>query len=754
MGLTVSGPKDVTISGWDDSYTGTITATNVENLTISGYEGAISIGDGVENVTVTGGVNVSLASADDLVSVDLTTKLYDDPNVAATNANKKAAAYGGNTEANSLVFSSANLTTIKLSGYWLDVTSTDNANVTSIDIDATMRNLTIDNNDNLTSLDVTGAKINNVTFQNNSGIESAVFDHTTELTYVGGSTVDKDVQAKFIDNEGMTSLTFGATNVALLTVTGNDKLNTVDFTGLDAASTGTTATIALNVRDNDLTVATATDIVDGLTDQYAIDGSTSAGANNDALDLGTYATDGGMSTLKPYLLLALADADATGNVHFDTVTTHTINTDAVATGETAGTQNSGNAATFEGTAANGGAVSTGSNNWVGLVWYNNPSDYEETNPTSRSAQIQQRAWVLDLTDLPSNATTVDIKINGDNTLIDPLTGSTGIAVGSTSNQSFIISQLKTTATTTRATNLGATLNVYKGANSTMPKIVFQTSTTSETTGEKYTAATHDALSGGDGTLQALVTTYDLFTLTYGNRSVAVTLSTSADAEGSSNWALNGHLTGTSAANAVANRLAIAWNAKYGLIGNATGGELEAESFWGAALTSTAANQINALAQISENAGSRPYGQTMSMLHTKASADNVSLTTGGSVTQTMLDWVIGVDDATLTTSDNFADSTDLIISLAEVTEDAIAAGTATLDIAGGAVSAVELTTSKTAADALSTTLATNIFDADAGIYGAISSGGAGDVRNDEAAFEGTAVTSGSRRSYFTRIHWLS
>ena len=40
MSLTVSGPKDVTISGWDDSYTGTITATNVENLTISGYEGA------------------------------------------------------------------------------------------------------------------------------------------------------------------------------------------------------------------------------------------------------------------------------------------------------------------------------------------------------------------------------------------------------------------------------------------------------------------------------------------------------------------------------------------------------------------------------------------------------------------------------------------------------------------------------------------------------------------------------------------
>ena len=47
-----------------------------------------------------------------------------------------------------------------------------------------LKKLTIDNNDNLTSLDAIGSEINDVTFQNNSGIETVVFDHTTELNYV------------------------------------------------------------------------------------------------------------------------------------------------------------------------------------------------------------------------------------------------------------------------------------------------------------------------------------------------------------------------------------------------------------------------------------------------------------------------------------------------------------------------------------------------------------------------------------------
>jgi hypothetical protein len=753
MGLTVSGPKDVTISGWDDSYTGTITATNVENLTITGYEGAIVIGNGTENVTVTGGVDVSLASdADDLVTVDLTTKLYDDPNVAATNTNKAKVSYGGNTQVNSLSFSSANLTTIKLGGYWDNITSTDNANVTSIDIDATIGTLTVDNNDNLTSFDVTGSEINNVVFQNNSGIETVEFDHTTELNYVGAAADDKDVTVSIVDNEGMTSLTWGANYVQSLTVTGNDKLATIDFTGLAAASTGTTATIALNVRDNDLTSDTATDIVDGLTTQYEIDGSVAAtGANNDALDLGLYAGDGGMSTLKPYLELALADADATGNVHFDTVTTHTIDTAAIISGETAGAQNSGNAATFEGTVANGGANSVATANWVGLLWYNVASTYSSSNPTSQSIQKQKRAWVIDVNDTGITAsTTMSLKISGvevlESTTAPGTFPTTGFLPTDIDNLDLLINQLKSSAAVSRAASLGATLDVYHGANSAMPAVTFRASSDSGTNGEAYTNAGIAALYGGDGTLTSNVTTYDLFTLTIGGRSVTASPVISSGTS----------VTGNAAADAVGLALAQAWNAQFG----ASNGASPTLSFWSTISSNTNDRAWNATALKDENSGSRAYGQTISISHDKASTTEASLATAGLITNTFMDWVIGTDDASLSASDNKASKVDVILSLEETvgSDNVLAIGSSasagtTFALAAGTISFVELTTSKTATGDLSTTLSSDIFEDDAGIYGSIFGGGEGDVRDSEDASEGLLVETGSQRVLFTRIHWL-
>jgi hypothetical protein len=748
MGLTVSGPKDVTISGWDDSYTGTITATNVENLTITGYEGAIVIGNGTENVTVTGGVNVSLAAdADDLVTVDLTTKLYDDPNVAATNTNKAKVSYGGNSEVNSLSFSSANLTTIKLGGYWDNITSTDNANVTSIDIDATIGTLTVDNNDNLTSFDVTGSEINNVVFQNNSGIETVEFDHTTELNYVGDTTDDKDVTVSIVDNEGMTSLTWGANYVQSLTVTGNDKLASIDFTGLAAASTGTTATIALNVRDNGLTSDTATDIVDGLVTQYEIDGSTSAGANNDALDLGTYAGDGGMNTLKPYLELALADADATGNVHFDAVTTHTIDTDAAISGETAGAQNSGNAATFEGTVANGGANSVATANWVGLVWYNDPSDYESDNPTERDAQKEKRAFILDVSALTAGTSTVSVLI--DNTeVLQKDDGTYGaVVIANTSNLTSIVNQLKKTASVSRAADLGATLNVYVGANSKMPSVTLKTGSTSASNFEGYS----DALIAGYETLYgvsamaARVTTYDQFTYTVGGKTVTASITLASGVTSA---------VGTDATAAVASAIVAAWNAGYGAAG--TSDDLV---FWGNSDADTESGTIGWLTLENANSGSRAYGQSVSFNHSyKASAAQISLTVVGSgnPTYTFIDWIIGSDDAQLASTDNKTTDVDIIISLEETLASgtAIASNNASVTLTATYTLLTELNTQKLKVGTQSTLLATNIFTADAGEYSSQSGGGTGDVRNDELADEGLAVTSGSRRAYFSRIHWLS
>ncbi|MDA9817537.1 hypothetical protein N9C35_00680 [Flavobacteriaceae bacterium] len=746
MGLTVNGPKDVTISGWDDSYTGTITATNVENLTISGYEGAIVIGDGTENVTVTGGVDVSLSSADDLETVDLTTKLFDDPNISATA--KASVAYAAYGKENSLTFSSADLTSIKLQGYWLDVNSTDNSNLITVDIDATMRNLTLTNNDNLVTLDVTGSEIANVTMTNNDGIVSAVFDHTTELNYRGATADDKDVAVTITGNQGMTSLTWNASNVSTLAVNDNDKLATVDFTGLAAISTSATVSATVNVYDNNMTVATATDSSDGVSTQYAVDGAT-AGANNDALDLGSYATDGGMSTLKPYLLKVLADADAAGAVNFDTVTTHTIATGAGATGETEGAQNSGNASTFE---SNGGGTADPDSNWVGLIWGNVASDYVSTNPTSQSAQKEKRAYILDVSTL-TGASTMSIVINSTQVLNNA--GSypavaTGITLGSVANLDVIIATLKSSAAVTRAADLGATLDVYKGAKSYMPSVVLKTASTEATNYEGYTDAaittlfnTHGGnLQGGAAnSVAAAVNTYDQFTYTVGGQSVtaSITLSSGVSA------------TGAAALSAIATAIVDAWNNKYS---TTYGTASKTLSFW-AGTNHATAGTIGGQALKSANSGSRGYGQTVAFSHSYKASSQMSTLTSGVGTYTFVDWLIGTDDQDLATSDNTASDVDLIITL----EETLASGTAvngsavTITTTNDGVQLVELTTGKTITGVLSGTLAGDIFEDDAGIYGSISSGGAGDVRDPENADEGLAVTSGSQRAWFTRIHWL-
>ena len=67
---------------------------------------------------------------------------------------------------------------------------------------------------------------------------------------------------------------------------------------------------------------------------------------------------------------------------------------------------------------------------------------------------------------------------------------------------------------------------------------------------------------------------------------------------------------------------------------------------------------------------------------------------------------------------------------------------------------ELITAKRKVGAQSNTTATDIYEDDPGIYTSIYGGNAGDVRFAEDASEGLGVEDGSRRAYFSRIHWLS
>ena len=743
MSLTVNGPKDVTITGWDDSYTGTITASNIENLTVTGYEGTIAVGDGVENFTATGAILVTITGADDLETFDLTNKLFDDPNIGTTA--KASVAYGAYGEETSLVFSSASLTTVKLTGYYQAVTSSGNANLVSVDIDASMNDLNLTNNDNLVTLDVTGSQINDVTLVNNDALVSAVFDHSTELNYIGATADDKDVTATITGNTAMTSLTWNADNVSTLTVTGNTVLATIDFTGLDDISTSATVNGTANVYSNALTADLAADISDGVSTQYAIDGSSATtGANNDALDLGTYTESAGMSTLSDYLASLIADPEAAGVVAFDTVTSHTIATGATQGAETAGTQNSGNANTFDSTDTNA--------NWVGLVWTNAVSSYvasSSVNPTQQSTQAEERAFILDVSALTAGTSTISMKIGG--TEVFENNGTFGNVTIANTGITAIINQLKTTAAVSKAADLGATLDVYVGANSAIPAVTLKTGSTSAANHEGYTDAAIATLEATHGILAmaARVTTYDQFTYTVGGKSVVASITLASGVTSA---------TGDTAIAAVASAIVAAWNSGYGASG--TSDDLV---FWGDSDSDTASGTIGQLSLESANSGSRAYGQTVAFSHsTKATAAQISLTVNGSgnATYTFIDWLIGSDDKQLASSDNKATDVDIIISL----EETLASGTvinstngATVTTAQGPLTTLtELTTSKTKTGALSGVLATDIFENDAGIYGSISSGGAGDVRSAEAASDGLAVVTaatGTARQMLSRVHWL-
>ena len=747
VALTLNGPKDVTITNMT-AYAGSLSLTNIENATITGFKGPITVAGGVENITMTDVEDFAFSSATGLKTVTLDVDKASDPALTATV--KAPSAYGAavssyTSPTPSLAFASmTNLTSVTLTGFYDSVSFTELANLATIDIDVTTGDLTIDDNDNLTSVDVTGSEIGNVTVKDNDGIATVELDHTTDLNFHGATADRTYVTHTITGNTEMTSLTSGADKVMTLAVTGNTKLATVNFAGLTDDGTATSSVNpTVDVYSNALVASLASDTDDGLS-QYSVDGT------NDATDLGSYTTTSGMETLKAYLTVVAANVKSDAGVHFDTVSLHTIATDAGATGETEGDQNSGNALTY---ATNGGEKT----NWVGAVLYMTASDYVSTtvNPTEQDAQKEKRAWIYDVSGLTAGTSTISMRISATHVFETAIGGGTHgvVTIANTANLGSIISQLKTTAAVSKAADLGATLDVYIGANSAMPAVVLKTSATSASGAnyEAYTDAGIGALYGGNGTMSTLVTTFDQFTYTVGGNSVTASITLASGFTSSA---------GASAIADVASAVAAAWNAKWGAAAGTASGN---NSFWSTSDANTTSGTIGALALKAANSGSRAYGQTISFSHTKASAANVSIATSGAYTNTFIDWVIGTDDYLLAASDNKATDVDLIISLEEV----LASGTAingsnativTKDLLHTAVyigPLTELTTAKTKTGVLSGTLTNDIFENDAGIYGSISSGGAGDVRGAEDADEGiaTTTTTGSVAAKRTRIHWL-
>jgi outer membrane murein-binding lipoprotein Lpp len=730
VALTLNGPKDVTKSNMT-AYAGSLSLTNIENATITGFKGAITVNGGVENITMTDVEDFAFNSATGLKTVTLDVDKASDPALTATA--KAPSAYAGavtgyTAPTPDLSFSSmSSLTSVTLTGFYDSLEFDGLANLSTIDLDVTTGDLTINNNDNLTSLDVTGSEIGNVTITNNDGISTVDLDHTTDLNFNGATADRTSVSLTVTGNSEMTTLHNSGDKVFTMNVTSNAKLATVDFTGMATAGTGAASTYpTVDVYSNALVASQASDTDDGLT-QYDVDGT------NDASDLGSYTTTSGIGTLKTYLTAIAGDADADAAVHFDTVSLHNIAADAAATGETAGDQNSGNALTY---ATNGGEKTA----WIGAIYMNTKSSLSTTNPTAYDAVKGKLAWMVDNTTL----TTLALEIGGDDVFYDE-GGYSSVALSGVNAAD--VNALKTSNALSRATDLGVTLDIVAEGSPSLPNVTFSSSVSSASgaNGEAYTNNTADDLSklvGNAGAATtAYVTTYDSFTISIGGKSAT------ASVVGS------GAYSGTTARNAVATALAAAWNNKY-----STGSASANMSLW--TTISASAGVLTAPSLKSSMSGSRGFGELITVSHSKASAANVSIVSSGVETETVMSWTIGATDAT---TDNSATGNHLIITVEETVQGngKVATNVASLTSNIGGVTQTTINATGLAGDAgfgavilattevtvggsaANTTTSANIFPTDA----------RGDVTTGVAGEEGINVTTGVAQFNRTRLHWL-
>ena len=294
LDLTLDGPDNITISALSGDKAGSdLTLKNVVNATVNGYDGKVTLGDDVQNFTSDGLVDWAI-TGDDLVSVNVTGIL--DPNASIADTKGPAVVLTGQGD----------LETVTLAGKILSTDVNTNGNLVTLTITAEVQDaISVDTNSDLTTVALTGAKASGITFDGNSDLETLTID----LAIVAGTAASAVIDGTVVvtDNESLETLNVSTDKIETLTVTGNDDLTVVNFTGL--ATFGATGKPVVKIYDNDLEATKFTDTID-----------VTASVNGGATDIGTINSGtSGMSTLKTYLTAVAADADSTANVYFDTV---------------------------------------------------------------------------------------------------------------------------------------------------------------------------------------------------------------------------------------------------------------------------------------------------------------------------------------------------------------------------------------------------------------------------------------------------
>jgi len=290
--LTIKGPAALALSSISD---GTITISDVADLTVSGFIGNLVVGTGVDTLVATDIVDIDLTAADDLVTATIDGALDSDANL--TPADNQGPA---------ITFASDDLTTATITGITGDINATTQANLETLTISSEIKNgtvaaptsgtITVSGNNDLITLTLTGAKAANVIVNANTDLEALVVDHTTTLA---GKDTGGNIDVT--GNTNLTILTINANTVDDLNISTNSQLATIVADDLKVAS-ATKATVL--IKSNNFTASKAAD-------KYDTAPTTS--------DTGAYTTESGLKSLATYLTDAMAATTTDIEAYFDVV---------------------------------------------------------------------------------------------------------------------------------------------------------------------------------------------------------------------------------------------------------------------------------------------------------------------------------------------------------------------------------------------------------------------------------------------------
>ncbi|MDA9937355.1 hypothetical protein N9D30_02030 [Flavobacteriaceae bacterium] len=305
LALTIEGPAAMTISNLDGKG-GSVSFTDVPTVTVTDYDGAITLLGGVETFSSNNVVAITHSGAEDIVS--FTAKGVLDPNDTST---------AGDLNGPAIDFSSkADLETVVLTGDFVSIKLDDNNNLTSATIGAKASNgaITVSNNGDLITLDLTDSSAVSVVIDDNDNLETAAI----QTTMIAGTTAAAVLNGSVTvtDNDDLTTLEIWSSSLNTLTITGNSDLATITADKIIAK--GVTAGGTVTIQNNAFEASVAQVLT---------------------TTTGKFTTSSGMGTLAAYLALVAADVAATANVYFDTVQSTTdsatLETIATTTGQVA-----------------------------------------------------------------------------------------------------------------------------------------------------------------------------------------------------------------------------------------------------------------------------------------------------------------------------------------------------------------------------------------------------------------------------------